>query len=49
MRVRTGETTYGACHGLLAKVVLEKNPFGPPRKEPKYGRWKNPYMFTYRI
>ncbi|KAJ8729067.1 hypothetical protein PYW07_006763 [Mythimna separata] len=49
LRVNTGDTTYGTCHGLLAKVVLEKNPFGKPRKEPKYGRWKNPYMFTYRI
>ncbi|XP_035442844.1 uncharacterized protein LOC118271076 [Spodoptera frugiperda] len=49
LRVNTGETTYGACHGLLAKVILEKNPFGKPRKEPRYGRWKNPYMFTYRI
>ncbi|CAH0591464.1 unnamed protein product [Chrysodeixis includens] len=49
LRVSTGDTTYGACHGLLAKVVLEKNPFGKPRKEPRYGRWKNPYMYTYRI
>ncbi|KOB66210.1 Uncharacterized protein OBRU01_21505, partial [Operophtera brumata] len=45
----TGDTTYGASHGLLASVVLEKNPFGTPREEPKYGRWKNPYDFTYRI
>ncbi|KAG6442899.1 hypothetical protein O3G_MSEX002569 [Manduca sexta] len=49
LRVRTGDTTYGACHGLLAQVVLEKNPFGPPREEPKYGRWLNPYTYTYRI
>ncbi|KAJ0172816.1 hypothetical protein K1T71_011955 [Dendrolimus kikuchii] len=49
LRVRCGDTTYGACHGLLAKVVLEKNPFGPPREEPKYGRWLNPYTYTYRI
>ncbi|PZC80349.1 hypothetical protein B5X24_HaOG214866 [Helicoverpa armigera] len=49
LRVSTGDTTYGADHGLLAKVVLEKNPFGKPRKEPRYGRWKNPYMYTYRI
>ncbi|XP_059050225.1 uncharacterized protein LOC131845202 [Achroia grisella] len=49
LRVRTGDTTYGACHGLLGQVVLEKNPFGPPRKEPKYGRWLNPYIYTYRI
>ncbi|XP_049878268.1 uncharacterized protein LOC126375404 [Pectinophora gossypiella] len=49
LRVNTGETTYGVCHGLLAKVILEKNPFGPPREEPKYGRWKNRYFYTYRI
>ncbi|CAG9782410.1 unnamed protein product [Diatraea saccharalis] len=47
LRVNTGDTTYGVCHSLLGKVVLEKNPFGPPRKEPKYGRWRNPYMYTY--
>ncbi|XP_062528199.1 uncharacterized protein LOC110384800 isoform X2 [Bombyx mori] len=49
LRTRTGDTTYGSCHGLLAKVVLEKNPFGPAREEPKYGRWSNPYTYTYRI
>ncbi|XP_063832028.1 uncharacterized protein LOC135081213 [Ostrinia nubilalis] len=49
LRVRTGDTSYGASHGLLATVVLERRPFGPPREEPKYGRWKNPYMYTYRI
>ncbi|XP_075981826.1 late endosomal/lysosomal adaptor, MAPK and MTOR activator 1 isoform X1 [Anticarsia gemmatalis] len=49
LRVSTGDTTYNTCHGLLAKVVLEENPFGKPRKEPRYGRWKNPYYFTYRI
>ncbi|CAK1542760.1 unnamed protein product [Leptosia nina] len=49
LRVRTGDTSYGVCHDLLAKVVLEKNPFGTPREEPKYGRWKNRYFYTYRI
>ncbi|CAH0397018.1 unnamed protein product [Chilo suppressalis] len=47
LRVNTGDTSYGASHGLLGKVVLEKNPFGRPRKEPKYGRWRNPYIYTY--
>ncbi|VVC94625.1 uncharacterized protein LOC126970879 [Leptidea sinapis] len=49
LRVNTGDTSYGVSHGLLAKMVLEKNPFGPPRQEPKYGRWRNPYMYTYRL
>ncbi|CAG9571566.1 unnamed protein product [Danaus chrysippus] len=49
LRVRTGDTSYGVAHGLLAQVVLERNPFGPAREEPKYGRWKNPYGYTYRI
>ncbi|XP_026328120.1 uncharacterized protein LOC113236319 [Hyposmocoma kahamanoa] len=49
LRVNTGETSYDVSHGLLAKVILEKNPFGPPREEPKYGRWKSRYMYTYRL
>ncbi|CAH0719298.1 unnamed protein product, partial [Brenthis ino] len=49
LRVTTGDTSYGVSHGLLAQVVLDNNPFGPPRDEPKYGRWRNPYMYTYRI
>ncbi|XP_013171490.1 PREDICTED: uncharacterized protein LOC106120669 [Papilio xuthus] len=49
LRVTTGDTTYDVCHGLLAKVVLEKNPFGPPREEPKYGRWKTPFSYTYYV
>ncbi|XP_068622935.1 uncharacterized protein [Battus philenor] len=47
LRITTGDTTYNVCHGLLAKVVLEKNPFGRPREEPKFGRWKTPYLYTY--
>ncbi|CAK1589338.1 unnamed protein product [Parnassius mnemosyne] len=49
LRVRTGDTSYDVCHGLLGKVVLEKNPFGPPREEPKYGRWRSPHYYTYYI
>ncbi|XP_046971039.1 uncharacterized protein LOC124538079 [Vanessa cardui] len=49
LRVRTGDTSYGVSHGLLAEVVLERCPFGKPREEPKYGRWRNPYIYCYRI
>ncbi|KAL4702415.1 hypothetical protein ACJJTC_004441 [Scirpophaga incertulas] len=49
LRVKTGETTYGVSHSLLGKVVLDKKPFGPPREEPAYGRWKNPYYYTYSL
>ncbi|XP_063622566.1 uncharacterized protein LOC134794713 [Cydia splendana] len=47
LRIRTPESSYQACHGLLAKVILEKNPFGKPRKEPKYGLWRTPHYYTY--
>ncbi|KAI5632552.1 hypothetical protein NE865_14726 [Phthorimaea operculella] len=49
LRITTGESTYGFVHGLLGRVVMEKNPFGPPREEPKYGRWKSRYGYTYRL
>ncbi|XP_023943819.1 uncharacterized protein LOC112049976 [Bicyclus anynana] len=48
-RVRTGDTSYDVAHGLLARVLLERNPFGPARQEPTFPRWKNPYIYTYRI
>ncbi|XP_053616696.1 uncharacterized protein LOC128678857 [Plodia interpunctella] len=48
-RIRTGDTTYQACHSLLARVILDEQPFGPAREEPAYGRWLNPYTYTYRI
>ncbi|CAH2055944.1 unnamed protein product, partial [Iphiclides podalirius] len=49
LRVTTGDTSYNLGHGLMAKVVLERNPFGPPREEPKYGRWRTPHYYTYYI
>ncbi|XP_045778477.1 uncharacterized protein LOC123876301 [Maniola jurtina] len=49
LRVRTGDTSYDVAHGLLARVVLQRNPFGAPREEPRFPRWRNPYIYTYRI
>lgn len=49
LRINTGETSYGVTHGLLGEVVLKENPFGPPRTEPAYGRWKTPYIYTYSV
>ncbi|CAG9133065.1 hypothetical protein JYU34_010585 [Plutella xylostella] len=49
LRVNTGESVYGASHALLGKVVLQENPFGKPREEPKYGVWKTPYTYTYWV
>ncbi|XP_041969240.1 uncharacterized protein LOC121726078 [Aricia agestis] len=49
LRVNTGESTYMISHGLLGKVVLDKNPYGPPREEPTYGRWRNPHQYTYWV
>ncbi|XP_073954759.1 uncharacterized protein [Choristoneura fumiferana] len=47
LRIHTGDSAYMATHSLLGKVILDKNPFGPPREEPHFGRWRTPYYYTY--
>ncbi|GBP48046.1 hypothetical protein EVAR_83749_1 [Eumeta japonica] len=49
LRVNTGLSSYEVSHGLLGRVVLEKQPFGPSREEPKFGKWRTTTGYTYWI